>query len=72
MPVGMLMAQMPETVPQLARILVAGLESGCVEEMCTIVAMLSVQNIWERGDEARMAFAVQEGDMVTFLNVWRA
>lgn len=73
-PVGMLMAQMPETVPQLARILVAGLESGCVEEVCTIVAMLGVQTIWQgSGDEdARAAFAVKEGDLVTFLNVWKA
>ena len=62
-------------IPSLARILIAGGEYGCGEEILTIVAMLTVPSIWvtpkefrSTADKARMGFAVTEGDMLTLLN----
>ncbi|KAK8935803.1 hypothetical protein KSP39_PZI013625 [Platanthera zijinensis] len=50
---------------------------GCLEEILTIAAVLSVQSIWTsvRGknkglDEVKLLFAAAEGDHVTHLNVY--
>eukprot|EP00012_Vannella_robusta_P014119 CAMPEP_0206211294 /NCGR_PEP_ID=MMETSP0166-20121206/18050_1 /ASSEMBLY_ACC=CAM_ASM_000260 /TAXON_ID=95228 /ORGANISM="Vannella robusta, Strain DIVA3 518/3/11/1/6" /LENGTH=262 /DNA_ID=CAMNT_0053633117 /DNA_START=271 /DNA_END=1059 /DNA_ORIENTATION=- len=64
-------------LPSLARVLIASGEFGCCEEILTIVAMLTVPTVWispkefrATADKARMTFAVQEGDMLTLLNVF--
>ncbi|KAI3425228.1 hypothetical protein D9Q98_008996 [Chlorella vulgaris] len=75
-PIGLQMAELPLD-PVLARMLLAAGEMGCTAEVLTVVAMLSVQSIWAGGgrrdvDEAKARFAVAEGDLVSYLNVWRA
>lgn len=74
-PLGVRMAELP-VEPNLARALVAGAEAGCGEEIATVVAMLSVQSVWAHGDSkildaAKSRFAVAEGDLLTYLNVWQ-
>eukprot|EP00898_Chlorokybus_atmophyticus_P005499 jgi/Chlat1/5950/Chrsp4S06270 len=77
-PDGLKMAELP-VEPGLARALLAAGEMGCGVEMVTIAATLCVQSIWigSRGrqreqDEKKEAFAVAEGDHITYLNVWTA
>lgn len=74
-PLGAQMADLPLD-PVLARMLLAAGQMGCTAEVLTVVAMLSVQSVWAPGgrrevDEAKARFAVAEGDLVTYLNVWR-
>lgn len=75
-PLGVRMAELPLD-PVLARMLLAAAEAGCAQEGATVVAMLSVQSVWAPGDRraldaAKARFAAAEGDLVTFLNVWKA
>lgn len=63
--------------PQLSRALLVSWSAGCVYEVATISAMLNVQSIWASGrrrdlDGAKSQFAVEEGDLITYLNVWKA
>ncbi|KAI4594588.1 DEAH-box RNA helicase prp16 [Pestalotiopsis sp. 9143b] len=68
--------------PPLAKLLIMSEEYGCSEEMVTIVAMLSVPNVFyrpkerqEESDAAREKFFVPESDHLTFLHVysqWRS
>jgi len=63
--------------PQLSRALLISWSAGCVYEVATISAMLNVQSIWAAGrrrdvDAAKSQFAVEEGDLITYLNVWKA
>lgn len=75
-PMGEHMADLPLD-PVLSRMLLASVPLHCTAEVATIVAMLSVQTIWAPGrekrlfQEARSRFAVAEGDLLTYLNVWR-
>jgi ATP-dependent RNA helicase DDX35 len=75
-PLGVRMAKLP-LEPPLAKALLAGAEAGCVEEAATIVAMLSVQSVWaphgDRSvlDAAKSRFAVGQGDLLTYLNIWQ-
>jgi ATP-dependent RNA helicase DDX35 len=75
-PLGVRMAELP-LEPPLAKALLAGAEAGCAEEVATIVAMLSVQSVWApHGDRrvvdaAKARFAVGQGDLLTYLNVWQ-
>jgi ATP-dependent RNA helicase DDX35 len=75
-PLGVRMAELP-LEPPLAKALLAGAEAGCSEEVATIVAMLSVQSVWApHGDRrvldaAKAQFAVGQGDLLTYLNVWQ-
>ncbi len=64
--------------PQLAAVLLAAPKFGCLAEALSIIAMLSVQNPFQRpsdqkkqADEAREAFAHADGDHLTLLNVLR-
>ena len=61
--------------PRLARCILASWNLSCVYEVVTIVSMLHVRQIWSPGGkksrEARSQFAVKEGDLITYLNVWR-
>ncbi|XP_076750371.1 putative ATP-dependent RNA helicase DHX35 isoform X2 [Xylocopa sonorina] len=79
-PLGMTMAEMPlEAV--LAKSLIVSGEMGCSVELSTILAMLQVQNVFIRpaggqaAIKARVAhrkFEVEEGDLLTLLNVYTA
>ena len=61
------------------QVLLASLELGCTEEALTIIAMLSVQNVFYRpkdkqvkADNAKSKFNQAEGDHLTLLAVYEA
>lgn len=63
--------------PTLAVMLIGSPAYSCSEEMLTIVALLSVPNVFvrpasarKRADEAKMQFAHADGDHLTLLNVY--
>lgn len=66
-PLGLTMAELP-LEPMLARMLIASREYGCGAEMATIAAMVAVQNVVSG---PRPKYAVEEGDLVTYLNIYR-
>lgn len=75
---GRKMADFPMD-PQLAKTLIASVDFGCSEEILTIVAMLSVQNVFYRpkdkqaqADAKRAKFFQPEGDHLTLLTVYNA
>ncbi|XP_076176030.1 putative ATP-dependent RNA helicase DHX35 isoform X2 [Ptiloglossa arizonensis] len=79
-PLGITMAEMP-LEPVLAKSLMVSGEMECSEELTTILAMLQVQNVFIRpaggqaAIKARVAhrrFEVEEGDLLTMLNVYTA
>jgi ATP-dependent RNA helicase DHX8/PRP22 len=76
--VGRKMAEFP-LEPQLSKFLIGSVEMGCSEEVLTIVAMLSVQNIFYRpkdkqsvADQKKARFHQPEGDHLTLLTVYNA
>ena len=73
---GRKMADFPMD-PQLAKTLIASVDFGCSEEILTIVAMLSVQNVFYRpkekqgqADAKKAKFFQPEGDHLTLLAVY--
>ncbi|XP_043488976.1 probable ATP-dependent RNA helicase DHX35 [Polistes fuscatus] len=79
-PLGMTMAEMP-LEPTFGKCLIVSGQMGCSEEMATIIAMLQIQNVFIRPGggqaiaKARVAhrkFEVEEGDLLTLLNVYAA
>ncbi|CEJ00506.1 hypothetical protein RMCBS344292_14559 [Rhizopus microsporus] len=78
-PLGMHLAEFPVD-PMLAKILLASKDYGCSHEIVTIAAMMSVQNIFTQPakvpkdvlSEARRKFWVEEGDTLTWINVYNA
>lgn len=75
-PMGLKMSKFPME-PSLSKLVIQSIEYGCVEEMITIVSMLSVPNVFyrpkERQDEsdaAREKFFVAESDHLTLLHVY--
>ena len=65
--------------PQLAKLLLTSVEYNCSHEILTIVAMLSVPNVFMRpkeaqkdADEAKAQFAHVDGDHLTLLNAYCA
>eukprot|EP00058_Branchiostoma_floridae_P019398 XP_002604888.1 hypothetical protein BRAFLDRAFT_264370 [Branchiostoma floridae] len=77
-PLGSNMAEFPLS-PMFAKMLLESGKFGCSEEILTIAAVLQVQSIFvhpsNRKIEALRAhhkFAVEEGDLVTMLNVYEA
>lgn len=73
---GRKMADFPME-PALAKVLIASVESGCSEEMLSIVAMLSVQSVFYRpkekqqqADQKKAKFHDPHGDHLTLLNVY--
>ncbi len=63
----------------MAKVLLASGDFGCGEDVVSIAAMLSVQNVFTResklSDEVqsgRELYAVREGDHITLLNVFNA
>ncbi|KAI7182446.1 ATP dependent RNA helicase, partial [Hortaea werneckii] len=77
-PLGTRMAELA-LEPMLAKCLLSSPSFGCLSEMLTIAAMVSLQgNVWfthdekKREESARRKFAVEEGDHLTLLNVYQA
>ncbi|KAB5589803.1 Pre-mRNA-splicing factor [Ceratobasidium theobromae] len=75
-PLGGIMAEFPLD-PQLAKMLIVSPEFRCSNEMLSIVAMLSVPNVWLRpnnqrkeADAAKQLLTVPDGDHLTLLNVF--
>ena len=78
---GRKMADFP-IEPPMAKMLIASVDFGCSEEILTIVAMLSVQNVFYRpkdkqaqADAKKAKFHQPEGDHLTLLavyNGWKA
>lgn len=72
------MAEFP-LEPQLSKMLISSVEMGCSDEILTIVAMLSVQNVFYRpkekqalADQKKAKFFQPEGDHLTLLAVYEA
>jgi len=77
-PLGKKMAAFPLD-PKYARIIILSPDYGCVEEILTIVSILSVDDIFinqlSKRDEiigARQKFISSEGDHITLLNTFKA
>jgi ATP-dependent RNA helicase DDX35 len=77
-PIGATMAEFP-VEPRLTRVLLAAGELGCSEEMLSIAACVSVQNVYHQprgmrsaADAAHKKFAVAEGDHLTLLNIYNS
>lgn len=72
------MAEFP-LEPQLGKILLNAAKYGCSEEIVSIVALLSVPNIFcrpkeaqQEADDARLKFCNVDGDHLTMLNAYNA
>jgi len=75
---GNLMAEFPLD-PQMAKMLIASPQFNCSHEILSVVAMLSVPNVFVRpadarkqADEAKARFAHIDGDHLSLLNVYHA
>jgi len=75
---GRKMAEFP-LEPNLSKMLISSVDLGCSEEILTIVAMLSVENIFYRpkekqslADQKKARFHQPEGDHLTLLTVYNA
>ncbi|KAG9073571.1 DEAH-box ATP-dependent RNA helicase prp43, partial [Ceratobasidium sp. UAMH 11750] len=75
-PLGGIMAEFP-LEPQLAKVLIVSPEFRCSNELLSIVAMLSVPNVWLRpdnrrkeADTAKRLFTVPDSDHLTMMNVY--
>ncbi|XP_013403823.1 putative ATP-dependent RNA helicase DHX33 [Lingula anatina] len=65
--------------PRLSRVLLGAKEFDCLEEMLTVVSLLSVESVFhtpynkrDTAHAARQKFISSEGDHLTLLNVYRA
>jgi ATP-dependent RNA helicase DHX8/PRP22 len=74
---GRRMAEFP-MAPEESKMLLAAVDLGCVDDVITIVAMLSVQTIFyrprdkqEQADERKRRFFSPLGDHITLLDVFR-
>lgn len=78
-PLGMRMAELAVD-PMMAKVLLSAQTFGCLSEILTIAAMVSLQGtVWVQHDgdrksseSCRRKFAVEEGDHLTYLNVYQA
>lgn len=78
-PLGFRMAELG-VEPMLAKVLLSASQFQCLSEILSIAAMLSLQgSLWVQHDggkdeteSARRKFAVEEGDHMTYLNVYQA
>jgi len=77
-PLGKSMSELPLD-PQLGKLLLASPEHHCSNEALSIVAMMSVPNVFQRpkqkareADEAKSQFAHVDGDHLTLLNAYHA
>lgn len=78
-PLGMRMAELAAG-PMMSRVLLSAPSFDCLSEILTIAAMVSLQGaIWvqhegnkKESESMRRKFAVEEGDHLTYLNVYQA
>ncbi|PKY00910.1 ATP dependent RNA helicase [Aspergillus campestris IBT 28561] len=78
-PLGMRMAELAVD-PMMAKVLLSAQTFGCLSEILTIAAMVSLQGtVWvqhegdrKSSESCRRKFAVEEGDHLTYLNVYQA
>ena len=78
-PLGVRMAEL-SVEPMMSKVLLSAPSFGCLSEVLSIAAMTSLQgSVWfqQEGekkvmDTARRKFAVEEGDHLTYLNVYQA
>jgi ATP-dependent RNA helicase DDX35 len=78
-PSGKMMADLPLD-PMLSRMLLSSVEYECTDEVLSIVSILSVPSIYSTGlksvikvgDSSRLKFWVQQGDLLTMLNIYNA
>lgn len=78
-PLGTRMAELAVD-PMMAKVLLSASSFGCLSEVLTIAAMASLQGaVWFHHDgekktmeTSRRKFAVEEGDHLTYLNVYQA
>lgn len=78
-PLGFRMAELA-VEPMMGKVLLSAPSFGCLSEVLSIAAMVSLQgSVWiqhdgDRGasESARRRFAVEEGDHLTYLNVYQA
>lgn len=76
-PLGLRMAEFPVD-PKMARMLLMSGEFGCGEQILTIAAMTSVQNVFLQqenkkiSEAAKKKFSVEEGDHITLMNIFHA
>ncbi|GFR13080.1 probable ATP-dependent RNA helicase DHX35 [Trichonephila clavata] len=77
-PLGVQMAEFP-LHPMFSKLLLVSSEFNCTEEVLSIAAMLQVQNVFQVAPgrklelkRAKWKFAVEEGDFITLLNVFKA
>ncbi|KMQ48031.1 ATP dependent RNA helicase [Trichophyton rubrum] len=77
-PLGIQMAELPVN-PMMAKVLLSSTKFGCLDEILSIAAMTTLQDsIWFNQDEKRgispsiRQFAVEEGDHLTYLNIYQA
>ena len=75
-PLGKQLGKLPVD-PRLARMILAGNEGNCLSEVLIIAAALSVQDPRDRpqelqqvADEAHKQFISENGDFLTYLNIW--
>ncbi|TPX31549.1 hypothetical protein SmJEL517_g05164 [Synchytrium microbalum] len=78
MPFGVSLAEFPLD-PLMATVLLNSHRFKCSEEVLTIAAMVSVQNVFYtpasqryEADEQKRKLAVEEGDHITYINVYNA
>ncbi|CCJ29153.1 unnamed protein product [Pneumocystis jirovecii] len=76
-PLGMRMAEFPVD-PKMAKTLLTSSEFGCTEQILSIAAMVSVQNVFlpqedrKSFEAVRRKFSVEEGDHITLMNIFHA
>lgn len=77
-PLGLRMAEVPVD-PMTAKILLNSVTFQCIDQILSIAAMTSVQNVFithegskKPAESAKRKFAVEEGDHLTLLNVYQA
>lgn len=78
-PLGIRMAEL-SVEPMMAKVLLSASSYGCLSEMLSIAAMISLQGaVWfhhegekKSTETARRRFAADEGDHLTLLNVYQA
>ncbi|KAJ8487082.1 hypothetical protein ONZ51_g4424 [Trametes cubensis] len=75
---GSIMAEFPLD-PQMAKMLISSPEFRCSNEILTIVAMLSVPNVWlrppnqrKKADAAKAMLTLPGGDHLTLMNVYNS
>jgi ATP-dependent RNA helicase DDX35 len=78
-PLGLRMAEL-SVEPMMGKVLLSAPSFGCLSEVLSIAAMTSLQgSVWfhhegekKAMESARRRFAVEEGDHLTYLNVYQA